>query len=103
VRLRLRDLADLTTVLQGLAALSGATFFAVLGQAAAQAFLGLSVLERVLLGGSLFLVVLALLLSRVKAIRERQAVNESERGRLMRSAGFRASDRGILSGAPAHD
>jgi len=66
-------LADLTTIVYGLVALSGATFFAVLTQAIAEAFLGLSVLERVSLGLCIFFLALAAIIAGIKAWMKRRA------------------------------
>lgn len=82
MRERLRDFSDLTTVMQGLLALSSAGFLAVVVQALADAFLGLSTIERALLGVCLFLLLLALFLSQVKVFRDRRASGKSDLERL---------------------
>lgn len=82
MRIRLQDFADFTTVIQGLVVLSGAGFLAVFAQAFAKAFLGFSVLERAVLGICLFLVILAILLMIIRALRERRTKAEQERDEL---------------------
>ncbi|CAN5580104.1 hypothetical protein BH24ACT20_BH24ACT20_01110 [soil metagenome] len=82
MRERLRDFADLATLAQGLLALSGAGFLAIVFQAIAEAFLGLSVFERVLLGICAFLVFVAVFLSRLKVFRDQQTANKTDLERL---------------------
>jgi ABC-type multidrug transport system fused ATPase/permease subunit len=78
MRSRIRDLANLTTIAQGLALVGGVGFLTVIVQFLAKVVLNFSILERVLLGSCLFLFLIAGLLVFFKNLRERRASVKSQ-------------------------